>query len=374
MLSIGLLFATVAFASIQAPILLEHETQVVTKDFLGKQFTRIFSCSQSGADFLPNVPDLANTATQVVITYNPSYGPQQFVYSKPETYPIRRLRAGNTLSFQIKPPATDEFASSAIIQRDWVGPAFLLAKLWNSCGSAKSLTGQSALFYWACNNQNGLHLGAGQTCMWDWSLKYQNPIEIYIDAGSRPNSGPFVPPPPPGGCETCRVYEGKRWSRIYSCTPSAAQFGFSVSDTINLAQQATQVLINNAAGYYVTSNPGSYPIQRLRLGQTISFALPPDNWAEPEDVAANWKGPSFLIDSLWSACGAAGPFTTNLFWACNNQAGLHLTSGHCEWDWQSPNGQIEVFIDAPCSCPYDQPPPPPPAGGEAGNGGGYGYY
>jgi hypothetical protein len=360
------LFVTVAFASIQAPVLLEHETPV-TQTFLGKQWTRIFSCNGPSVDVLSNIQELARTATQVLITENGSTG--RFVYSQPESYPIKRLRAGQTLSFQV-PPAATAYASQAVINQNWVGPADLLARLWNSCGSASQVTAPNGVLYWACNNVNGLHLGNnGATCMWNWinrAVQTWN-VEIYIDAGSRPDPG----------CETCRGYEGKRWTRIFSCTPSASQFGFSVSDTVALAQRASQVLINNQYDDYVTSNPGSYPIQQLRLGNTISFPTDPTNkYAEKPDIAANWKGPAFLLESLWNTCGSAGDMTKTLYWACNNEGGLHLTTGHCEWDWQAPNGPIEVFVDAPCSCPNDQPPPPPPPSGEsqyAPPAGGYGY-
>jgi len=287
--------------------------------YVNAVWTQIYGCSgaTTGGYTLPlaTIAQLAQEATQVLITFPDG----TTAISTPNSYPIIQLRAGQTISY----PLDNLYASTNIISRAWTGPAATLAHLWNSCGAPAAISSASNLFFWACNNGGGLHLQPNTLCRYNWGLGYTGPISVYINSA---------------------------WTQIYSCSGNSANNGYTLplSQIQSLANSASQVLVSLYDGTNIVSNPNSYPIQRLRALQTISY--PPSGYASTDIIAANWNGPASSLAHLWNSCGAPADLNSGgiLYWACNNGGGLHLQpNDYCLYTWGSGyTGPISVYINA----------------------------
>ncbi|KAK3264691.1 hypothetical protein CYMTET_26584 [Cymbomonas tetramitiformis] len=100
------------------------------------------------------------------------------------------LRKGYTVSHD-----GDATCDMDCVSKTWTG-ARAAENLWNTCGTSGpgALTGD-ALFYWACNNQQGLHLGMkGGEEQGKWDLSGDvNAFEVFVNAQADPGPDPQPP-------------------------------------------------------------------------------------------------------------------------------------------------------------------------------------
>ncbi|MBN9164703.1 MAG: hypothetical protein BGO98_33570 [Myxococcales bacterium 68-20] len=118
-----------------------------------------------------------------------------------------------------------------------------------------------------------------------------------------------------------------------------------------LATASTQVHVRSAgaaATRSITSVPETLPIQNLRTGHLLNADSP--FRGASDDVSAMWTGPLAADASyLWHSCGVA-PFGTvgsypDIYWACNNGDGFHLTGAQgSKWRAADPDEDLEVYV------------------------------
>jgi len=122
-----------------------------------------------------------------------------------------------------------------------------------------------------------------------------------------------------------------------------------------LIADATQVHIRNSfvtsaqnadptTGWFATSrapaaNEVTIPIANLRIHHVLNDGT--------NGGAADWTGPR-LANLTWmtaSACTVATPRYPDIYWACDNVMGLHITNDAARWDYSATAQQtMEVFV------------------------------
>eukprot|EP00164_Ancoracysta_twista_P001562 GFYU01002046.1.p1 GENE.GFYU01002046.1~~GFYU01002046.1.p1 ORF type:complete len:1103 (-),score=216.83 GFYU01002046.1:138-3446(-) len=148
-------------------------------DFDGQWWTRIVDCTPLGS--VETTPRrvrqwLVDRATQVHIRTQGR--PWDSVTSAPDAWPITELRDASNLSqtaFGIPPLQA--------VNTVWQGPR--QSHMWATCGmdmdwdSSEGRT-ESNSYYWACNNQNGLH-ASERGCKWDHSATDNDWMEFWVN-------------------------------------------------------------------------------------------------------------------------------------------------------------------------------------------------
>jgi hypothetical protein len=180
--------------------------------------------------------------------------------------------------------------------------------------------------FWACSNQNGLHLGNPDNwCKWDWSKPQQaGGISIYITRNLDAN----IP------IWRCNLKSGVVvQTPLVSPTAAIQAIG---AQTAGITIYST----GNTAEYASTANSNAYAISSLKAGKSLAFQT---NGAYA--VSTDWVGPQ--KSHMWNSCGTPGTFINEPYWACNNGGGLHLRPGVCNWNSDgttSPAGGISISI------------------------------
>ena len=152
-------------------------------------WTRIWHCEGSGS---VNRQDYSNAIIREMATRASNIrictagSTTDCAQSFPGTFPIKMLASGWAISHN-----NGAQCNSACVAATWFGPRAATA-LWNSCGPSAN-NGQS--YYWACNNQGGLHFFPWDNGLCSWQVGYgaQSNIEAFIDA---------APPTPTVSCSS----------------------------------------------------------------------------------------------------------------------------------------------------------------------------
>jgi hypothetical protein len=149
-----------------------------------------------------------------------------------------------------------------------------------------------------------------------------------------------------GADTTCKP----KWRRIFHCegTSSKNRLDFSKATIKQMAEKATQVKIctKGSSSDCVVSKANSFPIKMLRQGKT-TVSHNGDSSCDSQCVKGVWSntGKVDRLPRLWSTCGKN---TEMMFWACNNQHGMHVSihdGKDCNW-FHTRSEHIEMFIDS----------------------------
>jgi hypothetical protein len=157
--------------------------------FRGHKFARIYFCSNDNGgraftiNTLPELQVLAKTGHRVVITSETfdSHGNPQvdYVISERDSFPIRRLRQGKSISRPIDDSILDSFTK---VDAVWDGPDFLLNRLINNCdGNAVAVQRK---LYDSCGSKNldlEQQTNTGPFCSWNSDGKWKGNISVYVD-------------------------------------------------------------------------------------------------------------------------------------------------------------------------------------------------
>ena len=84
----------------------------------------------------------------------------------------------------------------------------------------------------------------------------------------------------------------------------------------------------------LVSNPGSVPIENLRNGYVLNRNSVPDSAA---GVVVHWTGTRSGAEDIFTSCSVDAASYPNIFWACGNVGGIHLTGGTSSWDSNTAN-------------------------------------
>ena len=201
------------------------------------------------------------------------------------------------------------------------------------CGDGKILWTSAR----AIDIRSGLTLA---NCTWEFSAEQR------LYAGSC-----GIAPTVDGGSQlptTCTP-DDEEWTRIFHCDGDASvdRLDFQWSVIMNMAETATRIRIcyNEQC---VTSKPNTFPIERLRLGQSIGGPLAGSPLCDSDCVQAVWTGSNLQVLEF----GAASDAQDNALFHAHSNNGLHLWKNDrdkCRWRLQEqPVGPIEVFIDRGC--------------------------
>jgi len=136
---------------------------------------------------------------------------------------------------------------------------------------------------------------------------------------------------PCGASTSCNV-DGVKWTQVFCCCGTSGEYAPNYQ-TLAAKAQFLRIYRGND-NKYVESTDDGFPLQQLRLGKTIAF--PVSGYATEVLINSTWTGDADLKGRLWNSCGSGSTFDPLVYWACNNQHGLHLNkNGVCEWDWSN---------------------------------------
>lgn len=111
-----------------------------------------------------------------------------------------------------------------------------------------------------------------------------------------------------------------------------------------LAKQVHVRSTGLAATESITSVADMEPIANLRLGKVSNDGMQGFTRA---DQVARWTGPFAVEDRLWFDCMGVAAWP-DIYWACDNQIGLHLVGPHSRWNWMggdtTQNQDMEVYL------------------------------
>jgi len=170
--------------------------------------------------------------------------------------------------------------------------------------------------------------------------------------------------------DNCRTFNGNVFARFYSCNRDTAANAFTIRTFPQLqllADLSTQIVITKANGDRVISKPNhnSYPLKRLRAGQSISRPFSGNN-ADISRIRNVWdsNNDSLLQRLVTSNCPAnISNIDSKLYDSCGRQ-NLDLeqqqdTGPFCSWNSDQGNSvdNIDVFVNFDISgiaCADDQ--------------------
>lgn len=169
-----------------------------------------------------------------------------------------------------------------------------------------------------------------------------------------------------GGWTMIESYDGTRTPRDFAADNGSTPFltaaprplAFGALGTLlldPLIANATQVHIRDSFvasaqnadptnGWFATSrvpaaNEVTVPMANLRIHHLLNDGT--------NGTAADWTGPRGA-NLTWTpsiACTVSTPRYPDIYWACNNVIGLHVTNNAARWDYGAPGQQtMEVFV------------------------------
>lgn len=124
------------------------------------------------------VMEQARSSTMVKICKDGSM--TRCVTSRPNTFPIKMLAKGRSVSHN-----DNLLCDKDCVTKTWEGSYDLLDHLWSECGDPEITNSWDYVFYWACNNHDGLHVSGqpSQACGWyGWGQNASmDRVDVYID-------------------------------------------------------------------------------------------------------------------------------------------------------------------------------------------------
>jgi alpha-tubulin suppressor-like RCC1 family protein len=242
---------------------------------------------------------------------------------------------------------------------------------------ACAVTSDETVYCWGSNSNGQLGVPASTISspvpvMTSGSIVYASCNEVLAVAGGNAGSGTyFIDPDGPGPVSPMSVHcdmtfdagDGVGpggWTLVESLTgkagPQSAVLGAVQPGTTSalplnvlqaLAAESLQVHIRTpaqAATQSITSRPGTSPILNLQAGRILN------DLSDPQQTTS-WIGPFADTSHLDFSCPTTGQsygMWPNVYWACNNQSGLHIVGPHARWQWSggntASNTAFEVYV------------------------------